>query len=195
MLAENSLGKASKREILGNVNATAREVYKILPMYYKNIANAINFLFDDNELRSLCFYLSIEYEDLTGNHKEEKIVALVNTCISKNIVRELVINIKNQRPTADIETAGLYADLELPETFTQSEHSFSENFLRNFFDVFNTNELRSMVFAFGIDWDGLPGEAKSDKAISFLSVVVRKNRVEELLSYLNQQRPKTNWNV
>lgn len=193
MLVETNESRVTGARILGNLEAPARELYAILPTHYKNITNAINSLFDDSELRTLCFELNIEYENLTGSQKEEKIVALVNTFIADSAVHRLTNYIQTKRPHADINTTGYYPDLVLPETFTRPDHGFTREFQERFSSVFSLGELRFLAFQFHIDWDRLPGEGKTDKAISLLSEIVSTQKTQDLLDFLKQERSHVNW--
>lgn len=60
---------------------------------------------------------------------------------------------------------------------------------------FNSSELQELCFQLNVDYEIINGENKLDKARELLTYLKRRNRVEELISYCQQERPQTNWNI
>jgi hypothetical protein len=58
---------------------------------------------------------------------------------------------------------------------------------------FNQNELRDLAFQLGIDYDGLPGDGKADKARELVQYLERRGRSPELVAICLQQRPNVDW--
>jgi hypothetical protein len=58
---------------------------------------------------------------------------------------------------------------------------------------FNQNELRDLAFQLGIDYDGLPGDGKADKARELVQYLERRGRSPELAAICLQQRPNVDW--
>ena len=53
---------------------------------------------------------------------------------------------------------------------------------------FNDSELRSLCFDLDVDYDGLPGETKSDKSRELIAYCKRHGRIRDLMTELKQQR-------
>jgi hypothetical protein len=54
---------------------------------------------------------------------------------------------------------------------------------------FNEGELRTLCADLGIDYENLPGDAKSDKARELVAYAERYGRTAELLTYVRRERP------
>lgn len=54
--------------------------------------------FDDSELRTLCYYLSIDYDNLAGDAKEAKARELIVYCERRGITSKLVSQCQELRP-------------------------------------------------------------------------------------------------
>lgn len=64
---------------------------------------------------------------------------------------------------------------------------------RNMMDFFDQDELQTLVFDLGVDWDELSGEKKSAKSHSLISYLARRGRLEDLIELLREERPNENW--
>lgn len=60
-------------------------------------------------------------------------------------------------------------------------------------DSFNDGELRDLCFDLGIDYDDLPGQAKSDKARELVAYANRRARSADLLAACRHERPHAEW--
>ena len=69
-----------------------------------------------------------------------------------------------------------------------------ESLRRNLMQSFSIEELKSLCFDLGIDYDDLEGDSKSDKCRSLLLFIWRQKRVGELIGHLQKQRPNVMWN-
>ena len=58
---------------------------------------------------------------------------------------------------------------------------------------FNEDELRTLCFDLGVDYDGLPGEGKVGKARELVAFLDRRSRIPELLKFGRQLRPDVPW--
>ncbi len=67
-------------------------------MELPELAEQIARTFNISDLNSLCFQLNIDYEDLSGQNKKDKIIALVNYCKYRRRLEELVHQCQNLRP-------------------------------------------------------------------------------------------------
>lgn len=61
----------------------------------------INKHFNDEELKTLCFYLSIDYDTLSGSGKSAKARELVQKCERENELDKLIQESQGLRPKAD----------------------------------------------------------------------------------------------
>ncbi len=55
----------------------------------EKLRKSIDHSFNLAELRILCRDLPIEYEDLSGETKQEKIIQLIDMCIRNNLLEKL----------------------------------------------------------------------------------------------------------
>jgi hypothetical protein len=58
---------------------------------------------------------------------------------------------------------------------------------------FNEEELRTLCFDLGIDYDALPGTGKAGKARELVAFSDRRGRIEELIALGAQMRPRVPW--
>lgn len=58
---------------------------------------------------------------------------------------------------------------------------------------FNEQELRSLMFGLGVDYDSLAGAGKSDKARELIGYMFRRGSLEKLLLGVNRERPNVPW--
>ncbi len=66
--------------------------------------------------------------------------------------------------------------------------------LRQFFDTrFSEDELRTVCFDLGIDYDNLAGMGKAGKARELVAYYERNSRIPELLAVARQLRPGVSW--
>src|SRR4029453_4379083 len=64
---------------------------------------------------------------------------------------------------------------------------------RNLDQWFGDEDLRTLCFDLGIDYDDLPGRAKADKARELLSELDRRGRIPELVRLCAAKRPNVVW--
>lgn len=58
---------------------------------------------------------------------------------------------------------------------------------------FSLDEIRTINFNMGIDYDSIPGEAKPAKIRELLIILGRQGKLQELLGLVNRYRPNANW--
>ena len=61
--------------------------------------------------------------------------------------------------------------------------------------AFDEEELRTLCFALGVDYDGLRGEGKDARARELIAYYMRRNRLPELTQAIYRQRPNLFWEV
>ncbi len=64
---------------------------------------------------------------------------------------------------------------------------------QNLVEYYSDEELRTLCFDLGVDYDNLPGRAKADKARELLSDLDRHDRIPDLIQLGEAQRPKLTW--
>jgi hypothetical protein len=60
---------------------------------------------------------------------------------------------------------------------------------------FSESELQTLCFDLGVDYEGLPGAGKTDKARELVSYLARHHRVHELVQVGQQLRPDISWEI
>lgn len=66
--------------------------------------------------------------------------------------------------------------------------------LRQFFDThFSEDELRTVCFDLGVDYDNLAGAGKAGKARELVAYHERHGRISELMAVARQLRPDVYW--
>ncbi|MCL5996109.1 MAG: tetratricopeptide repeat protein [Chloroflexi bacterium] len=64
---------------------------------------------------------------------------------------------------------------------------------QNLIEYFNTDELRSLCFDLGIDWESLAGEGKNAKARELITYMQRRGKLDELMKAVREVRPTVAW--
>jgi hypothetical protein len=60
-------------------------------------------------------------------------------------------------------------------------------------EYFDLNELKTLCFELGIDYEAIAGETKPDKSRELVKYAYRNGRIPELLKQCQQSRPEVNW--
>ena len=58
----------------------------------------LNKSFNSEELRTICFFLEVDYDNLNGNEKSSKIRELILLCERSGSLKELLTKCQEQRP-------------------------------------------------------------------------------------------------
>lgn len=58
---------------------------------------------------------------------------------------------------------------------------------------FNLEELRTLCFDLGMDWDDLPARGKAGKVRELVDHFARRRSIEELVQFCERQRPDISW--
>lgn len=59
--------------------------------------------------------------------------------------------------------------------------------------VFNLEEVRTLCFDLGVDFDSVRGEGKSARIRELILQLARQERLQELIDLVRLQRPRTEW--
>jgi hypothetical protein len=70
---------------------------------------------------------------------------------------------------------------------------YLRDYRRDIVKHFSMEEIETLAFDLSIDWDELPGNAKSSKAQALLAYLARRKRLSDLLTLLREERPKIDW--
>jgi hypothetical protein len=60
-------------------------------------------------------------------------------------------------------------------------------------EYFNSDELQSLCFDLGIDYESLPGEGKANKAREVVGYARRRGQIPELYAEIKKSRPHVSW--
>ena len=85
--------------------------------YLSKLHKQIDQYFSFSEVRTLCFDLGVDYENIPGDHRSAFIRNLIVSLAKQNRLQELVAHIKAQRPFVDWDNVP--TDFELPSTIAQ----------------------------------------------------------------------------
>jgi hypothetical protein len=76
---------------------------------------------------------------------------------------------------------------------TNSHHSFLQELRQLLTTHFSYPELNTLCFDLSIVYDDLPGERRTDKAQELIEYLYRRQRLPDLITLLQRERPKVNW--
>jgi len=99
------------------------------------------------------------------------------------LIQRLIIQVERNR--ADIERAG-----NSNVVTTQRRRRFLHEEIDTYF---NEAEIKSLCFTLDIDYEGLAGDSKSEKALEMVMLMGRHGRKPELIAECKRQRPKIDW--
>jgi hypothetical protein len=83
-----------------------------------------------------------------------------------------------------------------PKTSSKSPNLWQRKMLyQTLCDDFNENDLTTLCFHLGIDYETLPTVGKDNKARELISLVERTNRISELIEEGKEMRPNSKWEL
>lgn len=68
-----------------------------------------------------------------------------------------------------------------------------KQFIRLIDDLFSEEEIRTICFDLGFDYDSLPGRGKIAKIRELISLFQRRNEMSRLVNSLSEERPNVPW--
>ncbi len=160
-------------------------------------ARTLQFLqerYDLGELQTLCFDLGIDYEDLAGDTKSERIRSLLGVVERKAMLSRFLQALAETRP-------GLFEKSELTGTeeplaqldaalATEAQRASWLAKLRSLLtESFNLDELNTLCFDLAVDFENLTGNNKPLKAQSLIAYMDQAGRLDELLQAIDRERP------
>jgi hypothetical protein len=88
--------------ILAHLRAIEREVQQLQTVVLARLYTSLERHFSDDELRALCFDLSVPYDDLPGRTRPAKITALIEHLDRRGRLPDLIHHVAYHRPLAAI---------------------------------------------------------------------------------------------
>jgi hypothetical protein len=173
-LALNALGTSINDLAMGSRTATPR-------------------LTDLQVFISESYALIKEYEDVIRSTSEPKEMVRARRAVLKQqeLVRKYLseyINLANELSVSipkDIEQIAEYFGGIKPEESDVDIIAIRDLLLQ----TFTESDLRLLCFDLGIDYDDVYGSTTHQKVIALLDYLKRRARIDELVSYLQRQRP------
>ncbi len=147
------------------------------------------YCFNADELRELCFDLSVDYDSLPGEAKTDKARELVWLFVNPKRNRnldELVQLCTRLRPKAPWNTpsAPRYEPYGL-NTLAELHRLLTEQF--------DESQLREICKSVSVDYQRLPYVEQGGTARELVMYLARRERVSELIDYCSQRRPDVPW--
>jgi hypothetical protein len=75
----------------------------------------------------------------------------------------------------------------------ESDQAFLKKLREGLCNHFSQDELKTLLFDLGMDYDGLPGEGKESKVRELVKHYQRRGRLAELVDEVAKQRPEVPW--
>lgn len=131
--------------------------------------------FSIEELKTLAFELSIDFESLPATGKDAKARELVLSLFRTDRLPELIDAIQLQRPHIERETITEAIQFEsLPGALAF---------------LFSEEELKTLAFELGLDYENLPSLGKAAKAQQLVCEIKKRKRLPELVQLCQKKRP------
>ena len=80
-----------------------------------------------------------------------------------------------------------------PKTKAAPTETYRASLRKNLVEWFDDSELHDLCFDMGVDYEGLKGEAKSDKARELVAYCERRQIVPDLVAKCRELRPNVSW--
>ncbi len=90
-------------------------------------------------------------------------------------------------------TVGSSAEPRAPVSALSIDRSVLATLRQVLSERFHLEELRTLCFDLGIDWDDLPAQGKAGKVRELVSHFAQRRRIEELIQFLERRRPDISW--
>jgi len=147
----------------------------------------IHYSFNVNELRDLCLDLGLDYENLPGGSKKNKVRELI-FCFSRSPrnIDQLIQTCSELRPNAPWDT---------PQATKYEPHNITalaklRRMLTEHVDEDGTRELAKSL---GIDYKRLPGADQGGTARELILYLARRERLNELIELCVHRFPNIPW--
>ncbi len=102
-------------------------------------------------------------------------------------------HIQCQKSYQMVNVLGLIDDLDISWRNQVSPRNLVSGLRRLLIKHFDIDELRTLCFELGIDYDSLRGESRDDKARELVTYLERRGRLDELVEVGRRLRPDIDW--
>ena len=153
--------------------------------------------FSEEELRTLCSDLDIDYDNLRGESKADKTMALIDHLRRQLRLPDLIKVGKRMRPDVAWDDA-LSASPATPVAQDDVEGGSSVQVdraeLRQMLATeFSKEELQTLCLDLDVDYDDLKGESRADKVRELILYLERRVRLADLINVGKRLRPDLAW--
>jgi len=154
-----------------------------------DLRRALEEHFDEGQVRDLCANVGVDYRRLPGADGGGAARELVLYLARRERLAELVQACSRRRP--DVPWANILDRSQGEQTVTAASAGPVDHvkLLQALVTHFDTKELHDLCLELGMDYDGLPGSRKQDKARELVSYLKRRGRIAELAAACSRQRP------
>ena len=151
------------------------------PIPARPLPASIHKHFSEKEFEQLCYSLGVNIEDLVG---VDKISSFIQYLERRNRIPELIRTLTRLKPQVPWqEYAG--STEAAPPVASSLEEQIAFHF--------NEEELATLCFDFGIDYEDLQGINHIQRVQSLISAFVSRNQMDRLFAYLNRACPSVPW--
>lgn len=145
----------------------------------------------ETDIRAICLNLNIDYENLDGENKRDKITSLLGFVKRRNLITDLFRTSKMHAPSviswnefvvaSDIEFDENQPTLESYEDAAKDSELTEIAYLASIFDKHTSEtDIRSICFELDIQFDDLAGSTKQEKIRELMLYLERHGRLSEL---------------
>ena len=171
-------------EVLEQVHATTPDVVLLdLRWYHDDQAMSAVIAQLRRECPKTCIIGMTVYDHLMQPAKDAGAKWVITKDIDKN---ELVRLIRAAYAASARNT-------DAPPGASPSLHEKSARLCRNLVNHFSEEELHTLCFELGIDYEALPAVGKDGKAREFVAHLQRQERIPELVTICRNLRPNVHW--
>jgi len=150
------------------------------------LRQALTTHFSAEELRTLCFDLGVDYENLAGEGKADTARELVAHLERHGRIPDLIAIASKQRPNVSWGDVFKVTGKALsPDKLT----SLRQDIVYHLGD----DELRQLCSIIGLDYADFSAPRKADTVRKLVAYLEYRNRIPELVKALAKQRPDVSW--
>lgn len=154
------------------------------------------------ELRELALDLHVPLEDLTGGTDQAILRNFLAYLDRRGRIPDLLETLVERWPEVDWQAAEILQAIEALNQFGSrplpkpalTASAQEVDWRKRLNQHFNLNELATIAFELGIDFDALHGSGKVTKINSLLALLTEAGRLDELAAYVARERPNINFN-
>ncbi|MCW1970243.1 MAG: hypothetical protein KIH69_019195 [Anaerolineae bacterium] len=72
---------------------------------------------------------------------------------------------------------------------------YQANLLKGIVETYNEDELSTLCFTLGVDFENLPANSKEGKVRELILFLARRDRIDELIQLISIERKNRDWNI